>query len=929
MRGMKVLRTSLLSIFLIFIFYSLSGQVMGGTVKGSVLKPAAKQGMKKVPPAASHPGIKKKVVPIAKAAPDLSIERIYLKGCNIHVVIKNVGSGGLTQSEYDKGQLLLKTKDKEHIFALKDVDKRGLLKKGGGVADFDTGVRCAEREKVEAYLKGLKGEKGRKRLSALLIPSGICIKKGVARKLVASSALGKEKHVTRSTKMLRRTPRLVKKEVLPMTGGGLPEDLSLSEISFPSWVPLRLKRITPQPEGAIYALMFCQTWRGTCSSVVTRREYGVDPNISEWFQINWDIEKLREEEQRIGNIPVKVLDKIKTRMVYIEPNGQEHLIYDLTREGDYRPFKFKSQDVLDKLRDAGLLKWDQLAYDFRIEGEAVYRLLLQTGRPGSPLGGSAGGQRSSGETTKPLNRVYVTWYLRGGEGGGTRLGAPILRPRITIEEVKTLWDGVASASAPSQRVVKFRVSVKNEGNKSTDRSLTPRGTDAASQNIEAGKFWVSVFREYHSFGGYANEQIASFLVGPLAPEEEWTSPTINDVSDPEYGVTYRVLADAVDFIREEVETLNENYIVFYEYWDKLADEGEVDVKITSISIDPPQVRVGQQATILVRIANHSSMNVPVLFGLQQPANRDGSGVCRSTPNLPFMLHPGENTVSLNLGPEGFMVPGEGEIGLWVSVFRVYFRNDLGFVGYGTWDEKIKDFSEVFSGLYSMTEVAPFISILGPRAGGYYVTKTTGYNPPPTIMWWAYDPTGDVRGDVELYYRIKERGVWTGWRRIARVPVTPSVYEWEPDIAIGERETQILAKWIKPEDSGTRELTDVSGTFTIDFQSDYDAYGIEITDPKATTVWTKGQSATIRWRVDPQKYSCIGIINLVRLDESGNPTGDWVRVVQDIQIENPTGSYDWVVPQEIDSGNYVIEIYPEGSGYLGGGRKLWSEVFKIQ
>jgi len=196
MRGMEILRTSLLSIFLIF--YSLSGQVRGGTV----LKLAAEQGMKKAPPATSHPGVKKKVVPIAKAAPDLSIERIYLKGCNIHVVIKNVGSGGLTQSEYDKGQLLLKAKDKEHIFALKDVDKRGLLKKGGGVADFDTGVRCAEREKVEAYLKGLKGEKGRKRLSALLIPSGICIKKGVARKLVASSALGKEKHVTRSTKFL-------------------------------------------------------------------------------------------------------------------------------------------------------------------------------------------------------------------------------------------------------------------------------------------------------------------------------------------------------------------------------------------------------------------------------------------------------------------------------------------------------------------------------------------------------------------------------------------------------------------------------------------------------------------------------------------------------------------------------------------------------
>ncbi len=53
MRGMKVLRTSLLSIFLIF--YSLSGQVMGGTV----LKPAAEQGMKQAPSAASQKDVKK------------------------------------------------------------------------------------------------------------------------------------------------------------------------------------------------------------------------------------------------------------------------------------------------------------------------------------------------------------------------------------------------------------------------------------------------------------------------------------------------------------------------------------------------------------------------------------------------------------------------------------------------------------------------------------------------------------------------------------------------------------------------------------------------------------------------------------------------------------------------------------------------------
>jgi len=159
---------------------------MGGTVKGSVLKPAAE----KAPPAASQRGIKKGIAPKVEALSDLSIERIYLKNCTIYVRITNHGKGGLSEEDYLRGKLVIEIeeikekgtfstspqKTRKYTFALKDVDPNGVLKKAGGTVDFDTKIGNTERQRVRAHIEGLKadGKKGRKSLAGVLLPSSLC-----------------------------------------------------------------------------------------------------------------------------------------------------------------------------------------------------------------------------------------------------------------------------------------------------------------------------------------------------------------------------------------------------------------------------------------------------------------------------------------------------------------------------------------------------------------------------------------------------------------------------------------------------------------------------------------------------------------------------------------------------------------------------------
>ncbi len=115
---------------------------------------------------------------------DLSIKKVYVKDCYIHVVIKNEGKGKLRNSDWMKGKLILKIKSsrksgvkiKNYTFSLKQVDPNGYLKKPGRRVDFNTGILCKKSMWVRVRLKNLKrdGNRGCKQLSLTLSPSGAC-----------------------------------------------------------------------------------------------------------------------------------------------------------------------------------------------------------------------------------------------------------------------------------------------------------------------------------------------------------------------------------------------------------------------------------------------------------------------------------------------------------------------------------------------------------------------------------------------------------------------------------------------------------------------------------------------------------------------------------------------------------------------------------
>ncbi len=849
------------------------------------------------------------LTPLPGRASDLSIERIYLKGCTVHVVIKNRGKKGLTERGYEQGKLVVELKGKaiigvktplkgakpvRYVFSLKQVDPKGVLKKSGGVVDFDTKIKCSEKARAEVHLEGVDKGKIEKRLIATLTPPESCVKKGFPKKEALRLLALKKEQIAKPSRQPHKAPPSMKKGVFPVAPGGLPEDLSGFEFRSPSSRPRALE--PPQPEGAIEASLL---FEGQSSA---SQEYGVQLDFPRWFLISWDEERLRVAGQQMGDME---LEKVTTRMVFVDGNTRS-TIYDLEREGDYSPYDFRSDEVLNKLQRDGFFRWDKLEYHFIIEGEATYR------------------DSSGREETRPLNRISVAWHIIDTEGHGSLplYGAPILRPRVSIEDIETIWQGAGPARAPYQRQVQLRVSVRNAGEKSTDQSLTDRGADAVAQGVTDGAFWVSVYRVAGPGGDVYDQQIASFLVGPLGPGEEWESPPITDTSPAYLPVHYRVVADALDFIREEVETLNEAWSEYYpEYWKWLKQNGEADVRVVSVRTDPAQFREGQGVNLILEVENQSSLTIPVRFIVRQENSSSGD-------DIPRMLAPGRQTVRLWL--EDFRPP-TGTIGLEIFAKMVYWIPDQGFVHHlcgGNWDRVIKTFHEISSGLYSLTDVPIFISIRLPRAGSHYRSKTF----PPDIWWEAHDPTDNIQGNVEIYYSIKEGNTWSEWRLIDTVPASRSSYPWRPTLTVGERDTKVLVRWIRPDLQ--EPLEDESGVFTVDFQSDYSAYGIELTAPRANDTWPSGQTAVVSWRVDPQRYKRIAYINLYRVDDSGSPTGDWWRLANDIEIDSDTDSVQVNVPRV--SGNFRVELRLEWDYYAeppsqrpGRTAELWSEIFRIE
>ena len=153
---------------------------------GSVTTASSSRAAEKALPHASR---QKKTILIPKAAKasDLSIEGISLKGCTVHVLLKNLGPGGLSDEDFNRAQLVVELsrpsngknatpKPEKYIFNFRKIDPQGVLKGAGGEVDFDTGISCGERKRVKAQIQGLKGDgkRGRKTLVSILSPTGLC-----------------------------------------------------------------------------------------------------------------------------------------------------------------------------------------------------------------------------------------------------------------------------------------------------------------------------------------------------------------------------------------------------------------------------------------------------------------------------------------------------------------------------------------------------------------------------------------------------------------------------------------------------------------------------------------------------------------------------------------------------------------------------------
>ncbi|MEN2985042.1 MAG: hypothetical protein ABDH16_00015 [Thermodesulfovibrionaceae bacterium] len=118
---------------------------------------------------------------------DLSIERIYLKGCTIFIIIENKGKGGVSLRDYKSGKLSITLQRQTdtavglspYNFSLIQIDPKGILSKPNSLVDFNTGIKAlysniTVKAKFE-YLKDDKG-KGKKELTKVLSVPDTCLK---------------------------------------------------------------------------------------------------------------------------------------------------------------------------------------------------------------------------------------------------------------------------------------------------------------------------------------------------------------------------------------------------------------------------------------------------------------------------------------------------------------------------------------------------------------------------------------------------------------------------------------------------------------------------------------------------------------------------------------------------------------------------------
>ncbi|MEM5854668.1 MAG: hypothetical protein ABIM76_07400 [candidate division WOR-3 bacterium] len=101
---------------------------------------------------------------------DLSIERIYLRGCSIHVNIVNKGSGGVSPKDYKGGKLLMTLQWQTpmaaglspYSFPLTQVDPNAVLSRPNTWIDFNTKVKPKHQDLiVRVWFENLKDDKGK------------------------------------------------------------------------------------------------------------------------------------------------------------------------------------------------------------------------------------------------------------------------------------------------------------------------------------------------------------------------------------------------------------------------------------------------------------------------------------------------------------------------------------------------------------------------------------------------------------------------------------------------------------------------------------------------------------------------------------------------------------------------------------------------
>ena len=125
--------------------------------------PDAKPAQKSPLPAAGKTSAPKPATAAPTASrplPDLAVERIWLDGeCRINVQLKNAGPGAIPDAEHNRAQLKLFIGETEAIFPLGkgtgaslSADPRGVLKKAGGVASFNSGQRLQAKGLVRVVL---------------------------------------------------------------------------------------------------------------------------------------------------------------------------------------------------------------------------------------------------------------------------------------------------------------------------------------------------------------------------------------------------------------------------------------------------------------------------------------------------------------------------------------------------------------------------------------------------------------------------------------------------------------------------------------------------------------------------------------------------------------------------------------------------------